>query len=94
VINTEIRQGRYREYNAMNKTKRPTNAHKAYYAHVYFNGDTKTVVKNHVMFQLKNMAFRLNKNKVFNTHYVHRTAWNVFQYCYDFILKNESIFTE
>ena len=29
----------------MNKTKRPTNAHKAYHAHVYFNGDTKTVVK-------------------------------------------------
>ncbi len=29
----------------MTKTKRPTNAHKAYYAHVYFDEDTKTVAK-------------------------------------------------
>jgi aromatic ring-cleaving dioxygenase len=27
------------------KTKRPTNAHKAYHAHVYFDEDTKTVAK-------------------------------------------------
>jgi aromatic ring-cleaving dioxygenase len=45
VITTEIRQGRYRESNVMTKTKRPTNAHKAYYAHVYFDEDTKTVAK-------------------------------------------------
>jgi hypothetical protein len=48
--------------------------------------------RNHVMFQLKTMAFRLNKNKVFDTHCVHRAAWNFFQHCYDFILKNESMF--